>query len=158
MSFNKKFNDMKNSVLLSVAILTLSAFNLLAQDIMRSEVPPAILNNFEQEFASARDVEWEKEGALYKVDFEHKRRIDMEVWYSGDGNVVRQEEEWRKSNLPEMVIQVIKSEYPDHKIEDVKKITENGQVQFKLDLDARQQPDLNIWVGEDGRILRSERD
>ncbi|HLT94966.1 MAG TPA: PepSY-like domain-containing protein, partial [Membranihabitans sp.] len=110
---------MKKSIFFVCTVFLTFPFGVDGQDLLSSQVPATILALFEKEFAKATDVDWEKEGELYKVDFEIKRRIDVEVWYDADGTVVRQEEEWKKSKLPAAVDKSITAEFPDHKIEDV---------------------------------------
>lgn len=60
---------MKSNLVLAVAlgVVTLSA---CSQEIPQSEVPSVVLNTFNLEFENATDVEWDKKGSIYEVEFE----------------------------------------------------------------------------------------
>lgn len=63
-----------------------------------------------EEFASmypdAKDVEWDDEGAYWKVSFETgaaSRRVDHEAWYDKSGNWVRTETDMLLANVPQKI-------------------------------------------------------
>ena len=58
----------------------------MAQDVPKSQVPAEVSNAFASKFAKAKDVEWEMEGDLYKVDFEVGSR-DHEAWIDKSGTI-----------------------------------------------------------------------
>lgn len=146
---------MKKAIFFVCTVFLAFSSGVDGQDLLNSQVPASILAHFEKDFPKVSDVDWEKEGDLYKVDFELKRRIDMEVWYDSDGTIVRQEEEWKKSELPSAVDKSIATEFPDYKIGDVYKITENTKVHYEVELDSRTRSDLEVWVDSDGKVLES---
>lgn len=148
---------MKRMKFLAFAAFLIFAFQSDAQDLMKREVPEAIVSQFEKEFPKATDVDWEKETNYYKVDFELKRNMDWEVWYNEDGSVVKKEEEWRKSKLPTAVKETISADFPDYRIGDVTRITEGEEVKFEVELDSRD-ADLSVWIDSRGQVLDSRRD
>lgn len=70
----------------------------MAQNMDRRQVPSVVLNNFDLQFPKAVDVEWEKIGDPFKVDFETGRSNDHTIWYDALGDLVR--EVLPKANCP----------------------------------------------------------
>ncbi|GAL83652.1 hypothetical protein MYP_879 [Sporocytophaga myxococcoides] len=121
-----------------IASFTLISFAKTAfgQDIPQSQVPSVIINNFQQTFPKANDVEWELDGEHYKVDFETGLLgTDHDVWYDKTGKLTRHKEEISKSDLPQKVLKKINSEFGSYRVDDVKKITEeDNKVTYTLEL------------------------
>ena len=67
---------MKTKLIQMMAILFLGTTSIFAQDLTESQVPSVIVNNFKKEFPKASDVEWEKKGEQYNVEFEIGWGID----------------------------------------------------------------------------------
>lgn len=127
---------MKNTV---IAIALISGGALCAQDIPASQVPSVVINNFKQQFTDASDVEWEMKGEQYKVEFDKGWFTnDHEAWYDKTGTLLRHEEEITGKELPEAVMNTIKANYAGYKVDDVDKITANGQVTYEVELESRQ--------------------
>jgi hypothetical protein len=115
--------------------IILSASSTFAQDIKQSQVPSLVVNNFQQKFPKARDIEWKMDGDLYKVDFETGLLgKDQKSWYDQTGNLVRHKEEISKSDLPKNILAKINAEFSGYRIDDVKKITEGGKETYTLEL------------------------
>lgn len=139
---------------LAVAMVLLSSGVIAAQDIPASQVPSLVTNSFKQQFADASDVEWEKEGENYKVEFDTGFFTDdHEAWYDKSGKLLRHEEEISGKELPEAVMATIKARYAGYKIDDVDKITENGKATYKVELDKYQSPDIDVVFDEGGQLI-----
>lgn len=126
---------MKTSILILSAAFALSVTNTFAQDIPQSKVPSLVVNNFQQTFPKASDVEWEMKGDLFKVEFETGlTRVDNDAWYDKSGKLVKHEEEISNSDLPQKVVSTINSEFSGYRMDDAKKITTEGKVTYTLEL------------------------
>lgn len=108
---------------------------LFAQDIPESQVPSVVLNTFKQQFPKASDVEWEKKGDHYNVDFEIGFFTDYEAWFDATGNMLKYETEISESDLPKAVKQAISSQYPDFRIDDADKIVQDGNETFLVEIE-----------------------
>ena len=124
-----------------------------AQDVARSGVPTPILKAFNQQFPKASDIEWEMTGNIYKVEFEIGWKTDHEVWYDQTGKVVKHQEEIPVDQLPKNVQNMIKADYSKHSINDLEKITENGKVTYKMELNSLLHQDWTIVTDADGKVI-----
>lgn len=146
---------MKN-LILTISILS---FNFIsAQHLHPSEVSSVILNNFQKTFPKARDIEWEIKGNLYEVEFETGIfGDDHKALYIRDGKLVRHEEEIAKSNLPKTVLETIHKYYSNYRIDDVKKISENRKIIYKVEL-KNYSTEWKVVFDSQGRILQKRED
>jgi len=146
------------SIILSIAAgLLLSAGSLKAQDIPSSQVPSVIVNKFATAYPKATDIEWERKGELYNVEFEMGRNIDHEIWYDKSGNLVRHKEELSKNNLPSKVTAKLQQDFKGYRIDDVEKITEGTKVTYKMELKSFTK-DWDMVMDADGNILKQKAD
>lgn len=129
------------------------ALTTQAQDIPQSQVPSVIVNEFNKQFPKATDVEWEMDGSLYDVEFEIGWNIDHEVWYNTEGKMVKHKEDISKSELPKAVIDKIKADFKGYSIDDLERISDNGKVVYKMELDALVQQDFDVVMDSEGKII-----
>lgn len=129
------------------------ALTTQAQDIPQSQVPSVIVNEFNKQFPKATDVEWEMDGSLYNVEFEIGWNIDHEVWYNAEGKVVKHKEDISKSELPKAVIDRIKTDFKGYSIDDLERISDNGKVVYKMELEALTLQDFDVVMDSNGKIL-----
>lgn len=126
---------MKKTILIVSFAFTCFANTAFGQDIPQSQVPSVIVNNFQQTFPKAFDVEWELKGDNYKVEFETGLLgTDHEAWYDKAGKLVRHKEEISKNDLPQKVLAKISSDFSGYRTDDIEKITEGDKVIYKLEL------------------------
>lgn len=127
---------MKKTILAFAAGIFLFASSCLAQDILPSQVPSLVLNNFQTSFPKAYDVEWEMDKNLYKVEFETGIiSKDHDIWYDQTGKIVRQKDEISATDLPKSILTTINSQFAGYRMEDTKKITEGQTVTYKVELE-----------------------
>ncbi|HLU84891.1 MAG TPA: PepSY-like domain-containing protein [Vicingaceae bacterium] len=143
---------MKKQILILSAALAIS-LSAQAQDIPQSQVPSVILNQFNKQFPKATDVEWEMDGNLYNVDFEIGWNIDHEVWYNAEGKIVKHKEDISKSELPKAVNDRIQADFSGYSIDDLERITDNGKVIYKMELNALTQTDWDIVIDSEGKVI-----
>ncbi|HMS50815.1 MAG: PepSY-like domain-containing protein [Sphingobacteriales bacterium] len=141
----------KRILIFSVAICTLSAAQ--AQDIFQYQAPSVIVNEFSKQYPKATDVEWEIEGDFYKVDFETGWNVDHEIWYNAEGKMVKHKEDISKIELPKTVTDRIKTDFNGYTIDDLKRITDNGKIVYKMELNALMKRDWNVVIDTNGNVL-----
>lgn len=126
---------MKKQFLIGSFALLLVTNMALGQDIPQNQVPSLVVNNFQQAFPKALDVEWELKGELYKVEFEIGLfGTDHEAWYDKTGKLMKHKEEISRKDLPKNVIAKINKDFSGYKVDDVKKIMEGGKITYTLEL------------------------
>lgn len=135
-----------------MAVFFLGAGPVFAQDIQESQVPSVIVNNFKKQFSSARDIDWERQGNQYNVDFEIGFFTDYEAWYTASGELIRYSEEIPKSKLPSAIKMAVKSQFEGYRIEDAKKFVENNEETYYVEIEkGRDEQDL--FFSKDGKLL-----
>ncbi len=123
----------------------------LAQDLSSHQVPAIVLNAFKSKFPKAVDIDWEKSKAHYEVEFEINR-LDHEVWFDTEGNVLRHEQEIRVKNLPEAIKSAIKTNYKGFRIFEADQLIIGNVNVFKLDLISFTQK-FEIIVDANGNVV-----
>jgi hypothetical protein len=144
---------MKSKTIQLAALLLLGTGTIFAQDIPKSQVPSVIVNNFKKEFPKANDIEWEMQGDLYNVDFEIGWFTDYEAWFNASGKLVKQTQEISKSNIPKAVTNAIKTQYKEYRIDDAKKIIENGVETYKIELEKWDE-DFDVIYSKNGNLSK----
>lgn len=144
---------MKSKTIQLVALMVLGTGTIFAQDIPSSQVPSVIVNNFKKEFPKANDIEWEMQGDLYNVDFEIGWFTDYEAWFTASGKLVKQTQEISKSDIPKAVANAIKTQYKEYRIEDAKKIIEDGVETYKVELEKWDE-DFDVIYSKNGNLIK----
>lgn len=144
---------MKRAFLIGSFALALFANTAFGQDIPQSQVPSVIVNNFQQTFPKAYDIEWELDGENYKVEFETGLLgTDHDVRYDKTGKLVRHKEEISKRDLPQKVLAKINSDFKSYRVDDVKKNTEGDKVTYILELKTFSE-ELKVAFDSEGNVL-----
>lgn len=149
---------MIKQILALTAFIFLFVTSMYGQRTSAVEVPSIIKNNFAAAYPQSTDVEWEREGDLYCVEFETGRDVDYKIWYDGASTVVRQEVEITENELPAAVRNAIQQEFPKYKIDDVEKITSPDGETYKVELDAFLQQEWEVVFSAKGKLLSKTED
>ena len=142
---------MKKNLLISAFALFFSVGEAFAQDIPQRQVPETVVNSFKQAFPKARDIDWEMDGDMYKVEFKTGVRNDHDVWFDKAGEQTRHEEEVSEKELPNAVTSKIKSEFTGYRVDDVKKITQ-GKVTYTLEV-KKLKEEWKLVLDADGNVV-----
>jgi hypothetical protein len=152
LQYNLKLKTMKTQML-TFAIIALLSTNLsVAQDISPGQVPSVVLNKFTREYPKARGVEWEKEAAIYKVEFELGWNIDHEIRYSPTGEITMHSHDISKKDLPKAVLHTLNTEFTDYRVDDVKRIASGAEVVYSMELNSLLQSDLKVVIDQNGKV------
>lgn len=142
-------NMMKN--VLAAVLVVVGFVGSCAQDIQQKDVPSVVLNAFMTAYPQAVDVEWERQGGTYNVDFEIGK-TDHEAWYEASGKLLKHKEDIPLNALPAAVSDAIKKEFAEYKIDDADKIEENGKTFYLIGLDGSPN-DRILHLSPDGKVL-----
>lgn len=143
---------MKKKILIGFIACVGLTSAVVAQDLLQSDVPSVVVNNFQKAFPKAYDVEWELKGELYEVDFETGVSIDHEAWYDKTGKLVKHKQEIAKTDLPKAVLNTLNTDFKGYRVEDAKKITEGSKVTYKLDLESTSS-EWKVLLSSEGKVL-----
>jgi len=148
---------MKKYITLSLGLF-FAMFHLCAQDISRRDVPSVVRNNFQNAFPEATDVEWERSGSDYEVEFEIGFwNDDHTVRYDREGKLLRHRKEIAKKELPDAVYAVIKKNYMWYLITDAEQITEGNRITYQVELKSFMR-EKEILFDASGAVLEEEED
>ncbi len=143
---------MKKKILIGIIACVGLTSAVVAQDLLQSDVPSVVVNNFQKAFPKVYDVEWELKGELYEVDFETGVSIDHEAWYDKTGKLVKHKQEIAKTDLPKAVLNTLNTDFKGYRVEDAKKITEGSKVTYKLDLESTSS-EWKVLLSSEGKVL-----
>lgn len=149
---------MKRVFVMSAAALMFFASSAFAQKVSQNQVPSVIVNNFQQAFPKASDVEWREKGNSYKVEFETGIfEDDHEVWYDKTGKMLKHKEDLSKRDIPKSIITTIQNDFNGYKIDDADKTTAGDSVTYKVELEKRHS-ELNVVFDANGKVLSQRPD
>ncbi|MDR2913795.1 MAG: PepSY-like domain-containing protein, partial [Tannerella sp.] len=118
------------------------------EDILPSNVPSAISENFNSVFLDARDIDWEVSANIYKADFEINN-VDYDAWYKQDGTLLAYKFDITRSSLPQEVKTAISSLYAGYTVDDAEKVVKAGNTGYFIELESRNMEE-DAYFGEDG--------
>ena len=118
----------------------------------------SVLDRFENMYPGAWDVEWEREGAYWKVSFEagaYPNRVDHEAWYDEAGNWIMTETDMLLSSVPQEIKDFLAADavygtatISDNDVEFWQK-PDGNFYRFDLRHDGRE---VEVDVTEDGKV------
>lgn len=127
------------------------------QDINQSEVPSVIVNNFKQEFPKVYDVEWEKKGENYEVEFENDKSKEHEVVFNLSGEIIKHKAEITQKELNKSIKNTLRNEFSECIVSDVEMIEEKGVKTYRMELKSIFK-EWDVIINEKGEILQKEED
>lgn len=149
----------KQSVILALAVLCLCV-GLLGQEqkVSSRDVPEAVRTALAKTYPNAKVHNWDKEIFEGKVVYEAEGvtdgKINHNVMYSPDGNVVQIEETVGVADLPALITDAISKEYPKAAIQSAEKRTHGETVEYVLKLKGAAVK--KVVLDNDGKILRTK--
>jgi len=121
-----------------------------AQVIPQSQVPPVVLQAFQEKFASVTAVKWETKSDLYKAEFKEDKR-SHDVWIDKTGKITKHKQDIPKKDLPAAIQQQITGEFKAYKLDDADKIETDGKVFYQVELDGTTD-DRKVLFSADGKV------
>lgn len=143
------------STILAAFLLVGGIASSSAQDINQKDVPSVIKSAFNKAYPEATDVDWEKKGANYEVDF-NIGSVDHKATYTVSGKTLSFEKDIPNGKLPAVIAKNIKAKYPSGRIDDVDWINTAGKITYKIDIEGT--PDVNVWYDASGKFIKEVAD
>ncbi|UJH92623.1 hypothetical protein LZ575_09195 [Antarcticibacterium sp. 1MA-6-2] len=118
----------------SILAITIGFFTMLScsQQIPESEIPSVVLNRIDVEFSNATNVEWEKKGAFYEVEFE-VNNVDHEALIEETGTLIKYIKEVSIEELPQMLRNSLTSREEIKKVDDAHLLTIGETSYYQLE-------------------------
>ena len=117
-----------------------------------SKVPAEVVEVFESTYGNAMDVDWDKKGDHYEVEFELDG-YENEITYDQSGNIIKHMAEIAVTDLPAEVRNTLNAQYQDRQIDEVEKEEQNGEVVYHIELEGRIFDD-KVTISPDGQIAK----
>ena len=127
------------------------------QDINQSEAPEAVMETFNEAFASAKGVEWEKDGDTYKADFELNGE-DKEVKITESGELEMVKTEIRQRDLPQAVQETLSKDYADYDLDDFSKVEKGGMTKYKVKAEKGNMKEILMFDSSGKKIEKDKMD
>lgn len=124
-----------------------------AQDLNPSDAPSVVLNTFKTNFPDARDVEWEKQGDDYEVEFDHNQ-IDHNAYIDASGKLILYKYDINPNDLPQAVKNTIQAEFKDYQIDDADLVEKDGEKLYEVELESNI-TDRQVAFTQDGEVTEN---
>ncbi|MDX2305711.1 MAG: PepSY-like domain-containing protein [Microscillaceae bacterium] len=132
--------------------LSLSACNLLSDELNPSSVPAKIQNVFKTQQAGARDIIWKKEGGKYLVQFKIKD-TSKEIYFDKEANILETDTKVKTEDILPKIKDYLNKNHKDLPIFEVEK-EENAQgTCFEVKL-IKDHKILEVAFDEKGNYLK----
>lgn len=92
------------------------------------------------------------------MEFETGWNVDHEIWYNAGGDLVKHKEDIPTKELPIQVKEKIKEEFSNYSIDDLERISEEGKVVYKMELNSIWKQDWEVVIDAEGGILNKVAD
>lgn len=123
---------MKKLALMTVtAMITSLTF---AQKLQEKDVPVQVKTAFQKQFPNTKEAKWEKEGNNFEAEFE-LNNTEQSVLLDAQGNLIETEIEIAVNQLPNGVLDYIKTNYQGEKVKEAAKITDvKGVITYEAEI------------------------
>ncbi|MBK7682541.1 MAG: PepSY-like domain-containing protein [Bacteroidetes bacterium] len=114
----------KLSLMMVGAMITSLTF---AQKMQEEAVPSQVKNAFHKQFPNIMKVKWEKEEENFEASY-HMNKIDHSAVFDAQGHLLETEVEIETNQLPNEVLDYMKTNYKDQLIKEAAKITDGKNI------------------------------
>ncbi len=124
--------------LITAAIIGTAIVTGCTKKLSESEIPEVVIESFNVNFKDVKADNWEKErDGSYEAEFD-LNNIETSATFSADGKLLETEQEIEKEDLPQAVIEYLKTNYTDKNIDEAAKITTGeGIVKFEVEIENK---------------------
>lgn len=138
--------------IIGIILLVFFAESSFAQDIHQSNIPAVVLNSFQVKFPNAEDVSWKQEGGNYHIKFKANRKFN-ELYMDYRGTVLKYHQDLWGSEVPESVLNTIKSRVKYFDLNDADLIKEGKDIVYEINFEIDGK-DHDFWIDEKGELLK----
>ncbi len=135
--------------MISFSILLGSTLTSCSQGTRLKDVPSVVKNTFEAKFVNASDVDWEKMGSAYEVEFEIKK-ADHKALIDATGNIKMHKQKISSGQLPGAIKNAISAKYANYRIDEAGLLQIGGVTYYQVELNGKP-IDAKIVFSADGQ-------
>lgn len=140
---------MKTTLRIALTILIFGFYSCTDKD---TDVPEVVKQSFTSKFPDAEEIEWEKEeDNEWEAEFE-LGDIEYTASFDNKGSWLETERYVKEVDLPHIVLEKLKANYPDHKIEEIALVENETNSYYEIDLTYGDES-LEVAISEDGNTL-----
>lgn len=139
--------------LLIVFGLSLAITQVNAQKMNVRDVPGNIKSSLEKNY-SVKDAVWDKEGENYEASFKQKG-TEVSVVFDAAGSILETERGIKESELPAAILEVLKKDYADFKVEEAARIEAKGVITYEAEVEKGKMT-LDLIFDAKGKLLKKE--
>lgn len=142
-----------------ITVLAIPLFFAI-QGLTQTSVPDAVASAFQQNFPSARAIEWEEEEqGIFEVDFKQNKQKHS-ASFDASGKWLATETEIKKSALPDAVRQSINKTFSGYELDEAEKVETPDGLAYEVELE-KEEGDAEIEVealfSADGKLLKQSK-
>jgi hypothetical protein len=142
---------MKKSIFIGIIAVVATAQSCA----QKAETPVAVTNAFLAKFPNAKNVKWDKENETeWEAEFK-LNGVDYSANFSTDGTWNETEHEIKKSEIPEIVMATINSEYAGYKIEEMEISETEKESVYEFAIE-KGESDWEIAIDANGKVTKKE--
>ena len=138
---------MKKLTITSVVMLfvTLS----FAQKMQGKNVPMNVKSSFQKNYPTVKQVKWDKEGDKYEASFDLNKN-DNSVLMDAKGNIIETEVEVELNQLPQGILDYVKTNYAGKQAKEGAKITDaKGKVTYEVEIKG-----MDLIFDSNGKFIK----
>lgn len=129
---------MKQTLLLTFIVLSLTTTTATAQKVKSANVPAAVKEALLKKYPAASNVTWEKEKGNFEANWGGRSKEDNSVVFTPDGSFVEMVVAIPVTDLPLGAVTYIKAHYPGTKITEAGKVTDaKGRVTYEAEVKGK---------------------
>ncbi len=138
---------MKKSVI-TIAVILIATLSF-AQKMQKKNIPATVKLTFQNKYPTAKEVKWEKEGENYEASF-NLNKTDNSVLINEQGNIIETEVEIELNQLPNGILDHVKTHYPNKQAKEGAKITDaKGIVTYEVEIEG-----MDLIFDSNGKFIK----
>jgi hypothetical protein len=138
---------MKKLALMTVAAMITSL--TFAQKLQEKDVPASVKTAFQKNFPQAKVEKWEKEGVNFEAEFE-LNKSEQSVLFDAQGGIIETEIEIEISELPNGIVDYVKTNYKGQSVKEAAKITDTkGTLTYEAEIKG-----MDLLFDINGKLIK----
>lgn len=138
---------MKKLALMMVAAMITSL--TFAQKLQEKDVPASVKTAFQKNFPQAKVEKWEKEGVNFEAEFE-LNKSEQSVLFDAQGGIIETEIEIEISELPNGIVDYIKTNYKGQSVKEAAKISDTkGTLTYEAEIKG-----MDLLFDSNGKFIK----
>lgn len=125
------------------------------QRMNEKKVPSVVVNTLKAKYPASTDIDWKKSNALYEAEIDLRDDKEVNVRIDAAGIIIMTKQDISQTELLPAILVFISERYKQYTIDDIQKIENMGQVFYQVDLDARNEKDVQLVFSSYGKQERS---